>query len=1013
MEDYKHTTKDVTVTNLLSKKTFTFPGSNGSSSKSSKSPKELPEFLFLQEKKMVTQKEYIYPDDSIAIVHSKLENELKIPSEYQLLIYKKSNIIVGSNGVKYDETGISEEYAFPIIVKSYDTIISDKIYDGLYVVNLLEYLEEKFDTFWLRGLSSYRLSELWGKKIRYYWPLVNSNDFIALIQDGVVEKPKINTIPDDMKSVREVNVKDIRDKDLVKSDTYSIVHSNVYVKYSESLDLYKIFDEFIPTKKYPYAIVKFNENRVFLKHLVNHEVPSQKIIPRNPGIRIGKSILLTQNGDIYYKSGEKSGYNLIPLDKSKITGEDKISKYTFQVLSDYSISIDYILSKFPFSVEKDYKILNKPSISFYYKRVSFSDRPIYGRGKIQFGAYVDIVKSGPLHTITVSNIKTSEDMRNVYNFLVRVFHLYALWKGDSKVAVSTIESIDLKKIDPKLFGFKRNGKKIYSRICQKNKQPIGFFKDSKILKEYMEKNNLNEKDFLEFINLTHPDKKTMYICPNPDYPNISFFQNINHPEGFCVPCCSKKDKSESSFYRKCVKEFVSEGKRKKRIGDTNLFYIRKYNPSKKLNPGRFSYLPSILHDFLNKYDIKCSIRFNIIGLNKACYILVGGDDRPKDGYNIVTLEYNSDNGLIDIVNQYDIPSTIERIKTMKTIYYLKDSAKDETLVQKISKVKSSEMKNYEIISEFSFEDSIGKKIVKALLRKIEGDKKQNFKEKFGSSKKISQIISKNGIVNQIVIDNKLRFPIYPTLPVSDVEIFTGDLFKNSKKIVDEYIDISDIELYLLDGTGKNLIGYKFKSSGLMIFFEPELYKKSYIPSKRIYYTDKVQEYNSKVLEEIELYNLYLYHISHWLNHPKIGKKSDITLKALEKEYGSQSDSRFIGDYVIFKTGRDIGKMEFWKKEKNKILSGKYKTEKILFDLTKDKVDFGEISNDILESNIREIRKGKLKMRKTLYKKYTKLIAFEIDNNPLKRYQIMNEKLSEIIDKNKFSKMKDVKIERLI
>ena len=82
-------------------------------------------------------------------------------------------------------------------------------------------------------------------------------------------------------------------------------------------------------------------------------------------------------------------------------------------------------------------------------------------------------------------------------------------------------------------------------------------------------------------------------------------------------------------------------------------------------------------------------------------------------------------------------------------------------------------------------------------------------------------------------------------------------------------------------------------------------------------------------------------------------------------------------------------------------------------LTKDKIIISTSrgKKNTNRSNIRNID-NKLYMNKDLYNKYTKLIAYEIDNNSLKRYQLLNQKISKIIDKNKFSQNENIEIIRI-
>jgi hypothetical protein len=91
----------------------------------------------------------------------------------------------------------------------------------------------------------------------------------------------------------------------------------------------------------------------------------------------------------------------------------------------------------------------------------------------------------------------------------------------------------LKSKDPEAFIFKKYGSDVvYSRICQKDHQPIPFSQDDiKLLPP-------NEQDrAVKFINYTTGDD-IYYLCRKGKYPYLSFITG-QHPKNYCLPCCKK------------------------------------------------------------------------------------------------------------------------------------------------------------------------------------------------------------------------------------------------------------------------------------------------------------------------------------------------------------------------------------------------------------------------------------------------------------------------------------------
>ena len=159
--------------------------------------------------------------------------------------------------------------------------------------------------------------------------------------------------------------------------------------------------------------------------------------------------------------------------------------------------------------------------------------------------------------------------------------------GSSLIGKKNIKS--LKQIDPALYDFKRypgvSNRLIYSKICQKPKQPqILTYDEIKLLPE-------KEKEkIIKFWNFT-TQSATYYYAPNPKYPYINFIVG-KHPIGYCIPCAAKtansvKDNTKKIIYDMCIKDHQYNKERKNIILDTR--YIMNYG--KNIDVGRLCKLP--------------------------------------------------------------------------------------------------------------------------------------------------------------------------------------------------------------------------------------------------------------------------------------------------------------------------------------------------------------------------------------------------------------------------------------
>lgn len=155
----------------------------------------------------------------------------------------------------------------------------------------------------------------------------------------------------------------------------------------------------------------------------------------------------------------------------------------------------------------------------------------------------------------------------------------------------------LREQDPELYNLKKYGsKKVYSIVCQNQRQPIIYTED--------ELRSMSAKDkasLTEYWNFTL-QKPAWYGCPSRAYPHLSFMVGV-HPRHYCLPCCNKKARADDESRK--VKINVACA-RDHRWTDASDGAISRHvmNYGKDIDAGRLSKLPqtslkNLLHDTLS------------------------------------------------------------------------------------------------------------------------------------------------------------------------------------------------------------------------------------------------------------------------------------------------------------------------------------------------------------------------------------------------------------------------------
>lgn len=184
----------------------------------------------------------------------------------------------------------------------------------------------------------------------------------------------------------------------------------------------------------------------------------------------------------------------------------------------------------------------------------------------------------------------------------------------------------LKEKDPLLYEFKKvyNSDLVYSKLCQKQKQPL-------IHNEY-------GKNRVKFWNFT-TNSPAYYSCPNPKYPHLNFMIN-SHPENFCLPCCYKLPPSKNPTEAKAILYKTCMEEKKYFLHKTNISksrYVMSYG--KAIEPGRLSKLPedsleSLFYDTFSSTDT--------VGIDEECiknkgYFIFGVPQHVQNVSNIGVL----------------------------------------------------------------------------------------------------------------------------------------------------------------------------------------------------------------------------------------------------------------------------------------------------------------------------------------------------------------------------------------
>lgn len=200
---------------------------------------------------------------------------------------------------------------------------------------------------------------------------------------------------------------------------------------------------------------------------------------------------------------------------------------------------------------------------------------------------------------------------------------------DQAKEIKTVKQMT--QLDKKRIGFKpEKGQNQWTRSCQnsgddKKRRPQQYtnlnldkllqrgYKMNKATGMYEKKVKINKKEItirtVRLVDYNEDGEPTgnevFYTCSpkeNGEHMHVGFLTRSQNPHGQCMPCCFKKDpytsknKEKRDYFNQCIgkKEFTKV-KETKSTGD-RLYILQDTN---KIQPGRLSFLPELLDQYLN------------------------------------------------------------------------------------------------------------------------------------------------------------------------------------------------------------------------------------------------------------------------------------------------------------------------------------------------------------------------------------------------------------------------------
>lgn len=914
-----------------------------------------------------------------------IENSCKIPTIYQCLFFNGKVLGHTIKNVLLNESVFQSDFE-PETMKENKSqlVVLDQSYDVL--MSIIDNEENKVNLYSLSGfvatyteeilaLSETNIESVYNSFIIKYWPFCTLEQFKRLYQ-GYAQSSMTYDLIDPIVEIKSINLKTIQN--LLKPSQPMLVKQSHITKYQGKLPLEIIFDQL----KYP-CIAKFDNKYIYLKY--NNETKRfseddiQTIKKTNdPQIFIPMlKARITRSGTLNYESLktrkeieeiiENIGFNLVELQ----------TKSSFRYNITFNNPIMFDMKQFesfarqwePLFIRDETIYVPAGSFELLYNPTSaeIQDKRIYStfeRTSIRFNQ----------SNITISGIRDFSMIKYLYNISLRMIVLFI--HNTSILAKNVKQRINLANIDPVLYRYSTQHFKPHSRLCQKVKQPIAFL-DQRHVEQFLKDNPeiSAKKSVLTQQNYTYPDLITTYICSNPKYPYPTLISAQYHPLKYRMVCCT------------AIRHNTIQDEPKVNI--SNMYYVRKYSSSKPLAINKLSHLPQYLNSMLNSY--KCRLKTNAIVEKSKCYFLMKFSKPLNQTTNVIRLIEK--NGNIKLDERFDRTTIIENLRTKKMIFLLSNES-GEYIIINLSLPKA---KHYVITYEHEPNSIISKEFIKIfeklIIRQSVNEKHPSAQDLESANIDFIQINSK--LISEVLIEGNILFPISQSLPLSSKPIISSNEFQfpESKQIIKTIEMINNklpsfdlkIKNQLIDDNGY-AIGFRL-TNNIVIRFKPIKsltdWPKEYI---HLDFSNDTKKENN-VSRDFEQYNMLLLHFAEHLNVDDDAKKK--LLKLTDEESIYTFCEEFIQRFIKIDIKADQKQM-----------------------LTGTNIRFLCSHNQNTEKTLTYMCKGtNMLLTKTKLDKFLKLLTFELTYNSLRRYMILENKLSRIINPYQFSKIEGFTITR--
>lgn len=858
---------------------------------------------------------------------------------------------------------------------------------------------------WVLTLSITSESErtvVFNNIVSIIWPRVSYDVFMNISTQSrrVTEKP-IKYIP-----------KEILNSELLIADDV-LLNLRTYVgKYRKKLDLYYIFDQIPIGKLYKNVYYLVSGSLLLCKHPIitsssGYREPNYICIKINNNIYITDTSVRFRDKDILRFTGEPDGL----IEESKYVWSAQFKNGAIFDVRE----IASIIKTYPEDIcIRDFKnIGNNNELVFFYKQCSNPNGiiiTIRGRNRV---------------IISMSNCIYENDSRYSRRFVIEILTRFAEKNKGSGRFVDNIKG-ELKLFDRELFNVRNKNVDsdiiLYSRKIAHEKFPIVFPKGSKVLdqyiKDYKKKNNGEEPNMLEYKNFADPGRKNIYICPNKDYPNITFRSPNEHQNNICTVSCGVHGQNDPVLYKKCMSA-VPFVLRSEDIDDnTNMYYIRQFTIYNRLAHKKLSRPPVILDKVLNK---KTVVNGSQLMFGSSGYFIYGSisdsdlyatvssvcpnipafksDDKEeqwsfinhyyKHGINVIILKYSSTG--MEISNLINYSCLADLLLSAKTIVILEIHYDNKVYYHNMVFIKSVKKKIYSNHFIFDKNDLIIQKI-SIIIKKLMTNQEQSFitlEDLLKVFPDAIQICESNTNIVYGVVCGRVSFPIIPNF-IDIRRKYINDYDRSPDKDEQTQTKVISIINFIRGQTQKdieisNYIGYDGRYIGFVlnnrfnIYFRETKKRKLMIDMKIINMSKKKYVTgNVDYLLNLEIYNMLIYHLSHIIQEQT----------ELKNMIMSATDDDIVA--IIHK----IMDPRIHITQKLRLSGINYRSL-----CPREGSIFGQCHKD------------KLNVPEELYDDFIKLLAAELIHNSIRRAIVIDGNVSDIVNANLFTYQEGVVVEK--